>query len=75
MKTHYKILISVVIGLIAMLLYSSPMWWGTMFSPIVQKLTSVPITEDLTKGVCMQTEEFVFRFKGLDILMNLLKKF
>lgn len=75
MKTRYKIIISVFVGLVAMLLYSYPMWWGTMFSPIMQQLTSTPVTDELTKGICMQTEGFVFRFRGLDLLMDLFKKF
>ena len=75
MKSRSKIMISVFVGLVAMLLYTYPMWWGAMFSPIVKHLSSAPVTEELTKGVCMQTEEVVFRFKGLDLLMDLFRRF
>ena len=74
MKTRDKIIISVVIGLIAMSFYSMPMWWGVLFSPITQQLATEPVTQALTRGFCWQTEEFVFRLKGLDLLMGLLGK-
>ena len=46
MKLKSKIAISVAAGLLAMLLSSSPMWWGVLFSPIAQPLTTTEITED-----------------------------
>lgn len=75
MKTRNKIIISIIIGLIAMSLYSFPMWWGVLFSPITQQLTTVPITEELTKGFCLQTDGVIFRLRGLDMLMNFFKGF
>ena len=74
MKTRDKIIISVVIGLVAMSFYSMPMWWGVLFSPITQQLTTEPVTEALTRGFCWQTEGVVLRLKGLDFLMELLGK-
>ena len=75
MKTRDKILISLVIGLIAMSFYSFPMWWGVLFSPITRQLTTEPITEALTQGICFQSEDIVFRFKGLDLLMDFFSRF
>lgn len=75
MKTRDKIIISVVIGLVAMSFYSMPMWWGVLFSPITQQLTSEPVTDALTRGFCWQTDGVVLRLKGLDLLMELLGKF
>lgn len=75
MKTRDKIIISIIIGLIAMSFYSFPMWWGVLFSPITQQLTTEPVTEALTKGFCWQTEGMVFRLKGLDLLMEFFGRF
>ena len=75
MKTRDKIIISVIIGLVAMSLYATPMWWGVLFSPITQQLTTAPLTDALTEGVCWQAEGVVLRLKGLDFLMKLLGKF
>ena len=75
MKTRDKIIISVVVGLVAMSFYSMPMWWGVVFSPIAQQLTTEPVTDALTRGICWQTEGVVLRLKGLDLLMELLEKF
>ena len=38
MKFRHKLLLSVCAGFLAMLLYSGPMWWGVLFSPITQSL-------------------------------------
>ena len=46
MKLKNKIVISIAAGLLAMLLYSSPMWWGVLFSPLSQPLTTAGLTED-----------------------------
>ena len=75
MKTRNKIIISIIVGLVAMSFASFPMWWGVLFSPIARELTTTPITEELTKGFSMQTEGFVFRLRGLDFLINLFKGF
>ncbi len=72
MKTRDKIIISVVVGLIAMSFYSLPMWWGVLFSPITQQLAAAPITDALTTGVCWQADGVVLRLKGLDLLMKFL---
>lgn len=73
MKTRDKIMISVVIGFIAMILSSFPMWWGVLFSPIVQELTGTPLTNDLTGGVCWTVDGVVLRFRSLDLLLTWLK--
>lgn len=52
MKLRNKILISILAGLLATLLYSTPMWWGVLFSPIAQPLTSADLAED-AGGVCL----------------------
>lgn len=70
MKTRDKIIISIVIGLIAMTLYSFPMWWGVLFSPIVHELTGAPLTPDLTGGVCWEMDGVVLRFRTLDLLLS-----
>ena len=46
MKLRHKLLISCAAGLLAMLLYSGPMWWGVLFSPITQPLTTAELAED-----------------------------
>ena len=72
MKTRDKIIISVVVGLVAMSFYSTPMWWGVVFSPIAQQLTTEPITDALTRGFCWQTDGIILRLKGFDLLMAFL---
>ena len=75
MNTRDKIIISLVIGLIAMSFYSFPMWWGVLFSPITQQLTTTPVTEVLTQGFCWETEGVVFRLRGFDLLMDFFSRF
>ena len=71
MKLKNKIAISVAAGLLAMLLSSSPMWWGVLFSPIAQPLTTAEITED-AGGIRWESNGVVLRFKTLDLLFSFL---
>lgn len=71
MKLKSKIAISVAAGLLAMLLSSSPMWWGVLFSPITQPLTTAEITED-DGGIRWESNGVVLRFKTLDLLFSFL---
>lgn len=71
MKLRYKLLISVLAGLLAMMLYSAPMWWGVLFSPLSQQLTTAGITED-AGGVRWESNGVVYRFKTLDMLFSFL---
>ena len=66
-----KVILSIIAGLLAMLLYSSPMWWGVLFSPIAQPLTTAELTED-DGGVRWESDGVVFRFKTLDMLFSFL---
>ena len=70
MKFRHKLLLSVCAGFLAMLLYSGPMWWGVLFSPITQALTTGEMRE--APGVCWEADGTVFRFKSLDLLFSLL---
>ena len=71
MKLKSKIAISVAAGLLAMLLSSSPMWWGVLFSPIAQPLTTAEVTED-AGGIRWESNGVVLRFKTLDLLFSFL---
>jgi len=72
MKLRDKVLISCVVGLLAMLLYSGPMWWGVLFSPITEPLTTAELAED-DGGIRWETEDgTVLRFKTLDLLRSFL---
>ena len=71
MKLRNKILISITAGLLAMLLYSSPMWWGVLFSPLSQPLTTAELSED-SGGVRWESDGVVLRFKTLDLLFSFL---
>ena len=71
MKLKNKIAISVAVGLLAMLLSSAPMWWGVLFSPIAQPLTTAEITED-AGGIRWESNGVVLRFKTLDLLFSFL---
>lgn len=69
MKLRTKIILSVAVGLFAMLLYSSPMWWGVLFSPITGQLTTAELTEETSGGICWETGDIVVRFRSLDLLL------
>lgn len=71
MKLRSKILISVAAGLLAMLLYSAPMWWGVLFTPLSQPLTTASCAENCG-GVAWESGGVVFRFKSLDLLFSFL---
>ena len=71
MKLKSKIAISVAAGLLAMLLSSSPMWWGVLFSPIAQPLTTAEVIED-DGGIRWESNGVVLRFKTLDLLFSFL---
>lgn len=71
MKWRSKLLLSILAGLFAMLLYSMPMWWGVLFSPISQQLTSVP-AEEISGGVCWEADGTVLRLKSIDMLISFL---
>ena len=72
MKLKNKVILSIMAGLLAMLLYSSPMWWGVLFSPITQPLTTAELTEDVDGGFRWETDGKVLRFKSIDLLLSFL---
>ena len=72
MKLLHRILISAAVGFFAMLLYSPPMWWGVLFSPITQPLTTAELTEDVDGGFRWEADGKVLRFKSIDLLLSFL---
>ena len=73
MKFRNKLLISLTAGLLAMLLYTTPAWWGVLFSPVTHQLTSASLTEDSDGFWHWETEDgIVIRLKSLDMLFSLL---
>lgn len=70
MKFRNKLLLSLCAGFLAMLLYSGPMWWGVLFAPMTQSLTTAEETVD--GGVCWESDGVVLRLKSLDMLFSLL---
>lgn len=72
MKVRYKLLISIVAGLLAMMLYTTPAWWGVLFSPITRQLTSVSLTENTDGFWRWEVDGVVIRLKSLDMLFSLL---
>lgn len=71
MKLRNKLILSIIAGFLAMLLYSTPMWWGVLFSPLTQPLTTTAVTED-ANGVFWESDGIVLRFKSLDMLFSFL---
>lgn len=71
MKLRTKIILSVVAGFLAMLLYSSPMWWGVLFSPITEQLTTAELTGETSGGLCWEAGDTVVRLRSLDFLLSL----
>lgn len=73
MKTRDKLIISLILGFVVMSLWSFPMWWGALFSPIVQQLTGAPLTADISGGVRWELDGIVLRFRSLDLLLTWLR--
>ena len=72
MKFRHKLLISLAAGLLAMLLYTTPAWWGVLFSPVAHQLTCAPLSEDEGGFWRWETEDgVVLRLKSLDALLAL----
>lgn len=55
-----------------MLLYSFPMWWGVLFSPITEQLATAGLSSDMAHGFRWESEGIVFRLKSLDWLLSFL---
>ena len=66
MKLRTKLSLSVLAGLLAMILSSTPMWWGVLFSPITQQMTTAQCEPD--GGVRWEVDGQVLRFRSLDLL-------
>ena len=74
MKLRNKLILSIIAGFFAMLLYSGPLWWGVLFSPITQPLTTAELAED-DGGVRWEAEDgTVLRVKSLDLLLSFLRR-
>lgn len=72
MKKRDKVLISVIAGLLAMALYSTPLWWGVLFSPITQQLTAQAAEDAPQAGFSWAVDGVEFRFRSLDLLLEFL---
>ena len=78
MKIWQKLLLSALAGVFAMLLYSTPMWWGVLFSPISQPLTTADEAEVLREEgglISWEVDGVTFRFRSLDLLLDFLSRF
>lgn len=69
MRTRDKLVLSVLVGLAAMFLYSTPMWWGVVFSPLAQPLTTAEQMEG--GGAAWEMDGVTLRFKSLDVLRDI----
>ena len=69
MKLRYKIMISILAGVIAMTVYSSPMWWGVFFSPITRQLTTAEVSE-VVPSPGWEDGGVSIRFKSLELLLS-----
>lgn len=70
MKLRNKIALSILAGFLAMMLYSTPMWWGVLFSPIAQPLATEQTSE--ATGICWESDGIFLRFKSIDLLLSFL---
>ena len=71
MKLWNKLVISLIAGLLAMLLYAAPAWWGVLFSPVTHQLTSAPLSEDSGGFWRWEMEDgVVLRLKSLDAIFE-----
>ena len=70
MKLRDKLTLSILVGLAAMFLYSAPLWWGVVFSPIAQPLTAGESAET-EGGFAWESGGVTLRLKSLDMLRGL----
>ena len=70
MKTRDKLILSILAGLAAMVLYASPMWWGVVLSPIAQPLTTSGEAAE-ESGLVWESGEAEVRLKSLELLRGL----
>ena len=70
MKTRDKLILSVLAGLAATFLSSTPAWWGVVFSPTAQPLTA---SEEAAEegGFAWETGGVTLRLKSLGVLCGL----
>ena len=70
MKLTHKIILSVLAGLTAMLFYSLPLWWGVLFSPLTESLTTAEASMT-ANGPCWTADDGTqLRLKSLDLLLS-----
>ena len=63
--------LSLTAGLLALFLSGGPMWWGVVFSPLSQPLTTAAEPEAPEEGFSFQIGGQVFRFKALDLILEI----
>lgn len=71
MKLRDKIILSVAVGLVAALLYEMPMWWGVLFSPLAEQLTTAQAAADTGGWFRLDLDGTILRLKSLDVLFAL----
>ena len=72
MGMRKKLAISLVAGLLALTLWSTPAWWGVLFSPVTRQLTCASLAEDRDGFWRWEVDGVVVRLKSLDLLFSLL---
>ncbi len=70
MKLWKKLTLSVIAGILAMTLYAAPMWWGVLFSPLAQPLTTAPAAESVGNAPSWESGGVTLRIKALDLLFS-----
>lgn len=67
-----RMALSLTAGLLALFLSGGPMWWGVVFSPLSQPLTTAETEEpEEPDGFSFQIGGQVFRFKALDLILEI----
>ncbi|MDE7242663.1 MAG: hypothetical protein K2O18_01625 [Oscillospiraceae bacterium] len=70
MKLRNKIILSVLVGLTAMLFSSLPVWWGVLFSPLAEPLTTAEAPVTANGPVWTVEDGTQLRLKSLDLLLS-----
>ena len=73
MKLRHRLLLSVLFGLFAMAMYSSPMWWGVLFSSLAEPLTTTE-TSQAAPSPGWEADGVTVRFKALELLFSWLQR-
>ena len=70
MRMKDRFLVAALSLLLVFSLGAKPLWWGVLFSPLAEPLTTASSWEE--DGLCWKLGDKVLRFRSLDLLLEFL---